>query len=36
MVKVYMDRGVREDGDRVMCVAGAVFKPGPYKPFVRS
>jgi len=35
-MKVYMDRGAREDSpDGVMCVAATVFKPTPYKQFVR-
>ena len=36
VMKVYVDRGAREDtADGVMCVAATVFKPVPYKRFVR-
>jgi hypothetical protein len=40
MLKVYLDRGEKHDeksgdGDRIMCAVATVFKPVPYKQFVR-
>src|SRR5947209_19598605 len=36
MLRVYLDRGEKRDKtDCVMCVVATVFKPSPYKQFVR-
>ena len=36
MLKVYLDRGKKTDAsDSIVCVAATVFKPTPYKQFVR-
>ena len=36
MLKVYLDRGAREDAGGAMCVSAAIFKPREYKQFVRA
>jgi hypothetical protein len=37
MLRVFLDKGAKSDGtDQVVCVAAAVFKPDPYKKFVRQ
>jgi len=40
MLKVFLDKGekpdlIRNDGDKVLSVAAVVFRPNPYKQFVR-